>query len=171
MKQLYCILLLSILSTAALQAQDLYIKFSSGASVNYGLSTVDRITFSTTDMQVHISGSSMQSYGMDSIIYYNYQPTTTGLKIANAASTKQLKLFPNPTSGKVQLDFSLAEAAEVQIMLYSLSGQQLLVKNESAAAGAQILSLDLKAAGIESGVYFLELRSNKERFINKLILQ
>ena len=171
MKQLYCILLLSILSTAALQAQDLYIKFNSGASVNYGLSTVDRITFSTTDMQVHISGSSMQSYGMDSIFYYNYQPTTTGVETANAASTKQLKLFPNPTSGKVKLDFSLSEAAEVQILLYSLSGQQLLVKNESAAAGAQILSLDLKAAGIESGVYFLELRSNKERFINKLILQ
>ena len=167
MKQLYCILLLSMLSTAALQAQDLYIKFNSGASVNYGLSTVDRITFSTTDMQVHISGSSMQSYGMDSIFYYNYQPTTTGVETANAAGTKQLKLFPNPTSGKVQLDFSLEEAAEVQI----LSGQQLLVKNESAVAGAQILSLDLKAAGIQSGVYFLELRSNKERFINKLILQ
>ena len=58
----------------------------------------------------------------------------------------------------------------MQILLYSLSGQQLLVKNESAAAGAQQLSLDLKAAGIESGVYFLELRSNKERFINKLIV-
>ena len=170
MKQLYCILLLSMLSTSALQAQDLYIKFNSGSSVNYGLSTVDRIT-SSTDMQVHISGSSLQSYGMDSISYYNYQPTMTGVESTNAASTKQLKLFPNPTSGKVQLDFSLTEAAEVQILLYSLSGQQLLVKNESAAAGAQVLSLDLKAAGIESGIYFLELRSSKERFINKLILQ
>lgn len=164
------LMLLGIICMVNLQAQDLYIQFNSGISVNYGLSTVDRITFSTTDMQVHISGSSLQSYGMDSISYYNYQPTTTGVETANAASTKQLKLFPNPTNGKVQLDFSLAEAAEVQILLYSLSGQQLLVKNESAAAGAQQLSLDLKAAGIESGVYFLELRSKKDRFINKLIV-
>ena len=164
------LMLLGIICMVNLQAQDLYIQFNSGISVNYGLSTVDRITFSTTDMQVHISGSSIQSYGMDSISYYNYQPTMTGVVTANAASTKQLKLFPNPTSGKVQLDFSLSEATEVQILLYSLSGQQLLVKYESAAAGAQQLSLDLKAAGIESGVYFLELRSNKERFINKLIV-
>ena len=171
MKQLYCILLLSMLSAAALQAQDLYIKFNSGALVNYGLSTVDRITFSTTDMQVHISGSSIQSYGMDSIFYYNYQPTTTGLKIVNAASTKQLKLYPNPTSGKVALDFSLEEAGEVEILLYSLSGQQLLQQNESASAGVKQLSLDLKAAGIQSGVYFLELRSNRERYINKLIIK
>jgi hypothetical protein len=171
MKQLYCILLLSILSTAALQAQNLYIKFNSGALINYGLSTVDRITFSATDMQVHISGSSIQSYGMDSISYYNYKSSTTGVETVNAASTKQLKLFPNPTSGKVQIDFRLAEAAEVQILLYSLSGQQLFVKNEYASAGTQQISLDLKAAGIESGIYFLELRNNKERFINKLILQ
>jgi hypothetical protein len=160
-----------MLSTAALQAQDLYIKFNSGASVNYGLSTVDRITFSTTDMQVHISGSSMQSYSMGSISYYNYQPTMTGLQTANAASIKQLKLFPNPTSGRVQLDFSLAEASEVQLLVYSLSGQQLLLKNKSASAGVQQLNLDLKAAGIESGIYFLELRSSNERFITKLILQ
>jgi len=163
-------MLLGIICMVNLQAQDLYIQFNSGASVNYGLSTVDRITFSTTDMQVHISGSSLQSYSMDSISYYNYQPTITGVEFTNAASTKQLKLFPNPTSGNIQLNFILDDASEVQILLYSLSGQQLLVKNESAAAGVQQLSLDLKAAGIESGVYFLELRSKKERFINKLIV-
>ena len=153
-----------------LQAQDLYIQFNSGISVNYSLSTVDRITFSATDMQVHLSSSSMQSYGMDSISYYNYQPTTTGVETANAASTKQLKLFPNPTNGKVQLNFILEEASEVQIMLYSLSGQRLLIKNQSASAGVQNLTLDLKAAGIKSGVYFVELRSKKDRFINKMIV-
>ena len=164
------LMLLGIICMVNLQAQDLYIQFNSGASVNYGLSTVDRITFSTTDMQVHISGSSLQSYGMDSISYYNYQPTTTGVETANAASTKQLKLFPNPTSGKVQLNFILEEASEVQIMLYSLSGQRLLIKNQSASAGVQNLTLNLKAAGIESGIYFVELRSKKDRFINKMIV-
>ena len=164
------LMLLGIICIVNLHAQDLYIQFNSGISVNYGLSTVNRITFSATDMQVHLSGSSMQSYGMDSISYCNYQPTMTGVESANAAGTTQLKLFPNPTSGKVQLDFSLTEATEIQILLYSLSGQQLLVKNESASVGAQNLTLDLKAAGIESGVYFLELRSKKDRFINKLIV-
>ena len=163
-------MLLGIICMVNLQAQDLYIQFNSGISVNYGLSTVDRITFSTTDMQVYISGSSMQSYGMDSIAYYNYQPTMTGVESANAASTKQLKLFPNPTSGKVQLNFILEEASEVQIMLYSLSGQRLLIKNQSASAGVQNLTLNLKAAGIESGIYFVELRSKKDRFINKMIV-
>ena len=164
------LMLLGIICMVNLQAQDLYIQFNSGASVNYGLSTVDRITFSTTDMQVHISGSSLQSYGMDSISYYNYQPSMTSVESANAASTKQLKLFPNPTSGKVQLNFILEEASEVQLMLYSLSGQRLLIKNQSASAGVQNLTLDLKAARIESGIYFVELRSKKDRFINKMIV-
>ncbi len=95
----------------------------------------------------------------------------TGVKSTNAASTKQLKLFPNPTSGNVQLNFILEKASEVQITLYSLSGQQFLGKKISASAGVQNLTLDLKAAGIDLGVYFLELRSSKERFINRLILQ
>jgi hypothetical protein len=171
MKQLYCILLLSILSTAAVKAQDLYLQFNSGGSVVYGLSTIDRITFSTTDMQVHISGSSMQSYGIDSISYYKYNPITTGLKNVNVVKIKELKLYPNPTSSTIQLEYNLEEAGEVQILLYSLSGQQLMLQKESTFAGDQQLTLDLKAMGIQSGVYFLELRSSKERFINKLILQ
>ena len=89
---------------------------------------------------------------------------------ANALNENQLKLYPNPTSGKVQLDFSLVEPAEIQILLYNLSGQQLFLQKVSASEGVQQLSLDLKTAGIQSGVYFLELRSSKERFINKLIL-
>ena len=165
------LMLFGIICIVNLHAQDLYIQFNSGISVNYGLSTVNRITFSATDMQVHISGSSMQSYGMDSILYYNYQPTMTGVKSTNAASTKQLKLFPNPTSGNVQLNFILEKVSEVQITLYSLSGQQFLGKKISASAGVQNLTLDLKAAGIDLAVYFLELRSSKERFINRLILQ
>jgi len=134
-KQLYCVLLLSILSTAAVKAQDLYIKFNTGAAVNYGLSTVDRITFSTTDMKVHISGSTIQSYGMDSIRYYNYQPTVTGLVSTKKVNAKELKLYPNPSNGKVQLDYNLEEASEIEILIYSLSGQQLFVQKKQLVQG------------------------------------
>ena len=170
MNKLYLIAVL-LISFKGINAQDLYIKFYSGLSVNYGLASVDRIAFSSTEMQVHISGGSIQSYGMDSIRYYNYQATVTGVTTVSTGSPKQIKLLPNPTSGKVQLDFRLAEASEVQILLYSLSGHKLLIKNAFALAGVQQLTFDLKSVGIESGIYFLELRSNKERFINKLILQ
>lgn len=171
MKKLYCILLLSLLSSLTTKAQDLYLKFNTGASVNYGLSTVNRITFSATDMEVHITGSPMQSYGMDSIAYYKYQPSSTGIIKGSGTNAKPLKIYPNPTKGKVELDFSLEKSSEIKLVIYSLSGQELFVKKETASAGKQQLTIDMNAVGMPSGVYFLELSSAKERFINKLIIE
>ncbi len=169
MKHLYFVLLCCILCSENIQAQDLYIKFNSGASVNYGLSTVERITFSSSDMQVHVSGFSLQNYGMDSVSYYNYQPTMTPVIIANKPGKKELKLFPNPTDGMVSLNVNLVEASEVQMLLFSLSGQQLLLKKKSVSKGNQELNLDLKTVGIPAGIYIFELRCNRERYINKLV--
>lgn len=171
MKHLHSILILLFLSTSVLCAQNLYIQFYSGSSAIYGLNTVDRITFSATDMQLHLSGSSIQSYGMDSISFYNYQPIISSLATAHTTTALEVKLFPNPSSGTVQLYFDLTEAAELQLLLHNIAGQTLLSNNKLAPKGVQQWSLDLKGLGIEAGLYFIELRCNKQRFINKIRLQ
>lgn len=165
------LILISILSITSLEAQDLYIKFNSGVNVSYGLSTVDRITFSTTDMQIHISGGSLQSYGMDSISYYNYQTLTTDIKVADIASSRKIKLFPNPSDGKVTVEYNLEEDSDLAIFIYSLSLKTLYMQNITADPGQKEVFLDLKTVGVSTGVYLLELRCKNERFIEKLIIK
>ena len=113
----------------------------------------------------------MQSYGMDSISYYNYQTPTTDIKVADIKSSSKIKLFPNPSDGKVTLEYNLEEDSDLAIYIYSLSLKTLYMQNKTADPGQKEILLDLKTAGISTGVYFLELRCKNERFIEKMIIK
>ncbi|MCH2023274.1 MAG: T9SS type A sorting domain-containing protein [Saprospiraceae bacterium] len=95
----------------------------------------------------------------------------TSINKSKSFNTKKLRISPNPVDDKVQFDFVLEEPSEVQIMIYNISGHQVFHRSVTASAGEQQVTLDLKAAGFHPGVYFVELRSEKERYFNKLILQ
>jgi uncharacterized protein (TIGR02145 family) len=95
----------------------------------------------------------------------------TSINKSKSFNTKELRVSPNPVNDKVQLDYVLEEPSEVKIMIYNISGHQVFHRSVTASAGEQQVTLDLKAAGLHSGVYFVELRSEKERYFNKLILQ
>lgn len=113
----------------------------------------------------------MQSYGMDSISYYNYQTLTTDIKVADIASSRKIKLFPNPSDGKVTVEYNLEEDSDLAIFIYSLSLKTLYMQNITADPGQKEVFLDLKTVGVSTGVYLLELRCKNERFIEKLIIK
>lgn len=68
---------------------------------------------------------------------------------------KQLRVFPNPFSSKVQLDFTLKEPKLFTIDLYESSGRKIvnLVKNKFFHIGFNSESLDL--VNLRKGFYFL----------------
>jgi len=154
-----------------MSAQDLYIKFDSGNSVNYGLSTVERITFSATDMLTHLSSGSIQNYGLDSIRHYRYQTSTTQIVEDSNLELRQLKLYPNPSLGYLHLEYTVNKGAQMSLNLYTLSWQLLSSKKLFSASGRKKTTLDLRTKEISSGAYFLEIKCGNERHIEKLILK
>lgn len=71
--------------------------------------------------------------------------------------TLQLRAWPNPAFGPVQVDLNLPFEGDVYVRLHSTMGQELLsFKMENAAAGA--LTVPLNWAGGSAGVGFLEVR-------------
>ena len=168
MKNLYLTLLISALGITALHAQDLYIKFQSEHTVDYALATVHHINFSVTDMKVHLWGGNIQSYGLDSICYYKFQPTTVGLPTVK--NKEKILLYPNPSNGLVHLSHYLKETTKTKILIYNISGQLIWSRSKDKSIGELTETLNLKAIGLKSGIYFIELKTKSKRFINKLIL-
>ncbi|MDC0230409.1 T9SS type A sorting domain-containing protein [Aureispira] len=168
MKNLYLTLLFSSLGLTALKSQDLYIKFNSQSSINYGLSTVDYINFSVTHMNVHLWGGNIQSYRMDSIDYYNFQPSTIGI---NTIEKKEdLLIYPNPSNGLIYLSYHLTKPTRTNILIYNISGQLIWSRSKGQTKGELTETLNLNEIGINPGVYFVELRTKSKRLLNKLIL-
>jgi outer membrane receptor protein involved in Fe transport len=153
-----------------LQAQDLYVKFSSGTDVRYGLTTVERITFSATDMRVEMGAGNIASYGLDSIAYFNYKASIVSGVAAKELQGEALKLYPNPTTGNLNLDYALEKGGKVALSIYNATGQKVYTTTREQGIGQQQQSLDLKAVGLTQGVYFVELRTASTQFINKVIL-
>jgi hypothetical protein len=170
MKQLFVLLIISLLSTTCIKAQDIYINLSSGTSVVYGLSTIDRILFQNNSMTITLHGGSVSSYPIDSIKSYNYPQTMTGVTALSKMQVQQLKIYPNPSSGQVAVDYELDRDSRVEIIVYNVSGTQMFSQNKEQAAGEYHETLHLDSPQFISGIYFIELRTSKERFINKLIL-
>jgi hypothetical protein len=174
MNKLYSILFVFIFSLTGLHAQDLYIQFISGTSISYGLATVDRITFSNFDMQVHLSGGLTQNYSINSIRYYNYTPTITSTPTIINQETKVIqgfKIYPNPSTEQVNLEYELKKNTKVSISIYNSTGQQVHYQENIANVGQHQELLNIKTIGLQTGIYFVELNTSEEQFVQKLIVQ
>ncbi|NEN25092.1 T9SS type A sorting domain-containing protein [Cryomorpha ignava] len=97
--------------------------------------------FGGTDLQI-------QNTGPDSDFFIaKYQPQDTGVGINEASVLNKIKVYPNPTSGMLNLQ---SQVALTSYTLFDLQGR--IVKQASLATNQVDLS------GLESGVYVLGVR-------------
>lgn len=85
-----------------------------------------------------------------------------------------VKVQPTITSGAVELQYELPQADGVQIRVIQANGQVIsdLQQNAAFVAGRFAMTLDLRAAGLPDGLYFIQFRTEKgfvETF--KVVLQ
>jgi hypothetical protein len=81
-------------------------------------------------------------------------------EVENLDTKFSFKVFPNPASDYLTLDYELTEAMDVQVSLQSILGQKVLDFNKASgrrAAGNHKVSLNLDSRNISSGLYFLVL--------------
>ena len=168
-KQFLTILIISFISIASTKAQKIYVNTSSGTSIFYDLTTIDSIVFQNNQMIITLIGGTSDSYGMDSVRSYSYPnvPASGALEL-NSLNVQELKIYPNPNNGLFSVDYDLERDSKVEIVLFNLNGQQMFIQTLEQTAGEHHEVLNLNSQNLNSGIYFIELRTAKERFINKL---
>ena len=73
-----------------------------------------------------------------------------------------MKFFPNPAKDNAQLQFTLAESKDLALEVYNTLGQRAMqLPMQSFAQGENYLELDL--SDLVPGLYFLEVRTDRER--------
>jgi hypothetical protein len=172
MKRLFWLGIFFLIQNLYVQAQDLNILFSSGNNIVYGLATVEKVTFSSTDMQIHLIGGTTQNYPMSTIRYFNYQPTITDIEETKRTQLQHtINVVPNPCTGITQLRYTLDKAQIRKLSVYNLQGQKLWTNSKRVPAGLQQEELNLQKRQFSSGIYLVEIQTQYKRFIAKVILQ
>ena len=85
----------------------------------------------------------------------------------NALAT--LRVFPNPTSGLVRVEFPMAAGGAAEVRVVSIAGTQLAVQRGLFNAGTQYLDLDLR--GLASGIYLLEVQTDDAVGVQRLVIE
>ncbi|MBI5323992.1 MAG: T9SS type A sorting domain-containing protein [Ignavibacteriae bacterium] len=89
-----------------------------------------------------------------------------------SGSLENLTVFPNPTSGKVNLSFTLLEPRNLSIILHDLSGRKIAELSSLKSFGTGDWNESYKLQDIEPGMYLISVRSDKgEHAVQRVIVE
>lgn len=90
----------------------------------------------------------------------------SNLESSQHSLKEQITLFPNPTSGKVNIQFGSDQQLYSQIRILDVSGKEVFVKSIRLGDDETQFEIDLSA--VNPGMYFVELSGQGEKQIFKL---
>jgi hypothetical protein len=100
-------------------------------------------------------------------------PGTTSLSIGSPevpGLQNQLKVFPNPTSGRAIISFTTPKAGRVSLTIYDITGRLIkTIANAELNEGDHTFNLDINNFG--AGIYLLRMQSGRISQIRKFIVQ
>lgn len=113
---------------------------------------------------------------------YNLQPVKRKVVIAsgvvlgkalpvNLITSEQIRIYPNPTNGKIILSVDAIDAVQAKVVLLSSSGAPVWEQSVMLAKGTNELRLDVrKQKVLANGVYYLQVHGLKAPATAKLML-
>jgi len=104
---------------------------------------------------------STQTNGEMQLWYYMYtlQPLVTNIVDLN---TSDLNLYPNPSSGKIHLSYTLEKSGEINLNISDVSGKVVYLLKEMKDSGSYLQSLDLN---LSKGVYIITCNGSSKKLI------
>jgi thiol-disulfide isomerase/thioredoxin len=79
-----------------------------------------------------------------------------------------LSVYPNPSNGKVQLEYSLEQGTAVNAVITDLAGQIVMSRNFGPTSGIQRQTLDL--GNLSNGMYLLKVEAGNLRVVCSISL-
>jgi hypothetical protein len=89
--------------------------------------------------------------------------------IASSDDIAGMVIYPNPVSGKLNIDYTPGISGKVNISIYSVPGQLMLTKSFDAMEGKNTFRVDVSS--LKKGIYFLELTCNGEKLFGKVMVE
>lgn len=91
------------------------------------------------------------------------------MNVANKLENAKIRVFPNPTRGKLTLSLDQIVDPKVEIKIVNLIGKE--VQNHRLRANNGQLTQQIDLDQNPAGIYFLQIKANDRIFIRKVILE
>jgi hypothetical protein len=126
------------LLATSLRGQNIQFTFNSGNTESFPLNEVRKITFSENNLNLHLYAGSIETWDLSTIRHYAFDYTVGLPKSDFPEGMSGFKVFPNPASAAVKIEYTLQRAGNVSLEIYDLQGKQVKrILNMYQAAGKQ----------------------------------
>lgn len=89
--------------------------------------------------------------------------------VNEVSNLAQVSLYPNPANSIATLDMTLAEAGDVNVVMFDLQGKVIMsLANEMMSAGQHLLNIDTNQ--VPAGIYFVRVAADNVNKIIKLVV-
>lgn len=129
------------------------------------------ITGSFQDTTIYI-GDTLISQGQFDVFIAKFEMDTIlqAHKIPTSSVLHTARVYPNPSLGKMTLEYQLSEPSVVQIVLYDWLGRPIKhLLDEEQQRGAQ--QLEINGKGLPKGYYILKIATEGTIFAHKVIFE
>ena len=96
------------------------------------------------------------------------EDTVNPMASARIAQDATMKVYPNPATSQLNVNYQFAEAAEGQLAIMDVSGRMVQTQDLQIEAGAQTLTLDV--SHLNAGIYFVNIVTAQQRLVQKLMI-
>ena len=100
---------------------------------------------------------------------YGDSVTLTTVGLEEIAGLGTIAVYPNPSNGIFQLDVNFNEAADLDIVVVNMLGEEVAVKEINASNGIHSDVIDLSTSA--SGVYFLKVISDNNTISTQVLVK
>lgn len=102
-------------------------------------------------------------------VFVNYPPNcqNTYLSTAKTSLKEAVRMFPNPTTSKVTINYNIANNEPVVVTVMDMQGKVLQTATLNGGAGYKLIDMSAYAKGI----YNVRLTNNGQSVVEKIVLQ
>jgi len=164
------IIIIVIILTAIVytNAQSIKIYFNNGDINTYQLSEVSKISFSDNNMLLHKTDASIITMAISDIKKYDYDMASAIHEYTNSSSL-DVHIYPVPSKGNINIDYTLQKMSEINISLMSLDGKLVeTILNTEQNKGEYIIKWE--NTNLNPGIYLVRIKTEYITTIKKLII-
>lgn len=164
-------LILGCAAAFTAHGQSLVVNLLSEVTEEYPVSEIRSIKFTASTMVLYQNDGTMVSWNIADIFNYEFDLTLSARDGALDASNA-LKIYPNPSSDRVQIEYTGSEPGDVMIEVLDGSGRLLDVLYRGRHAEKTKAEWDVRSAGAAPGTYLCRvIGSNSKVVTGKIIVQ
>lgn len=115
-------------------------------------------------------GNNGNNFYLDDInIYLGAPSDNIVLGMNESSDLNELSLYPNPTEGELNLNFSVKNAQTVKVQIQDLYGKEIQNNYVNAAIGSNLVMMDTKQ--LAAGVYFVNVVAGETQKVMQFIVK